>query len=132
MLKRLLRHVLFLIVAAALMGGTVSGAVPAAHAATGHAATAQAEMVAAMPCGMAMTDGKMADARMVGTKPGAPCKGMTKDCVDQMGCIAVTALPAPFLIHETAVRYSAVDYWVSLARLDSLDLVPEPLPPRTI
>jgi len=125
---KLLRHVLFLIVAAALLGGTVSGAAPV---------PAYADMAAGMPCSMAMSDSKSADTKMAdtkpaNTKPGAPCQGMTKDCIDQMGCIAVTALPAHFLIHDSAVRYSSVDYRVSPARLDSLDLVPEPLPPRTI
>ncbi|HZX82576.1 MAG TPA: hypothetical protein VFF19_03345 [Reyranella sp.] len=137
---KLLRHVLFLIVAAALLGGTVSGAAPVpAYAA---AATTHAEMAAGLPCSMAMSDSKSADTKMAdtkpantkpaNTKPGAPCQGMTKDCIDQMGCIAVTALPAHFLIHDSTVRYSSVDYRVSPARLDSLDLVPEPLPPRTI
>jgi len=128
---KILRHVLFLIVAAALLGGTVFGAAPT------YAATTHMEMAAGMPCGMAMSDSKMSDSKMADTKmvsgkPAAPCKGMTADCLDQMGCIAVTALPAPFLIHESTVRYRSVDYWVSLSKLDSLDLVPEPLPPRTI
>ncbi len=62
--------------------------------------------------------------------PQVPCKGMTSDCIKQMGCVAVTALPAHFLSHESIVQYSAIEYWSSMSELAGLDHEPEPLPPR--
>ncbi|MDB5363174.1 MAG: hypothetical protein JWO51_4471, partial [Rhodospirillales bacterium] len=63
--------------------------------------------------------------------PMTPCKGMTADCIKQMGCVTVAALPVPFITHESAVQYGAIDYWASHPKLVSLDHEPEPLPPRT-
>ena len=79
------------------------------------------------PCDMAMPMSASGDA----PTPMAPCKGLTADCIKQMGCVTAIGLPAHFLTHETAVQYATVAYWSPLTRLVSLDLQPEPQPPRT-
>jgi len=119
-MNRLLRHLLLLLVAFALVGGTTS---ELAHAAAYSPVAAMAEM----PCDMAMPTSASGD----GSAPMAPCKGMTADCIKQMGCVTVQALPAHFSAHESAVEYGAVDYWASHGELVSLDHEPEPIPPRT-
>ncbi|HLZ66547.1 MAG TPA: hypothetical protein VKQ29_09965 [Aliidongia sp.] len=117
---RLLRHLLLLLVAFAIIGGTTSELARAA-------AYGPVAAMADMPCDMAMpTSASGGDAT-----PMAPCKGMTADCIKQMGCVTVQALPAHFISHETAVQYSTVDYWASFSKLVSLAPEPEPLPPRT-
>jgi hypothetical protein len=119
-MTRLLRHLLLLLLAFALVGGTTSELARAA-------AYGPVAAMADMPCDMTMpTSASGSDAT-----PVAPCKGMTADCIKQMGCVTVQALPVPFMTHETAVQYSAVDYWASFSKLVSLALEPEPLPPRT-
>jgi len=65
------------------------------------------------------------------TSPIMPCKGMTPGCVKMMGCAAVSALPAHFMIFASPARYGAIDYWTSPSALAGLDLAPELLPPRT-
>jgi hypothetical protein len=117
---RLFRHLLLLLVAFAIIGGTPSELARA----TGYGPVAA---MTDMPCDMTMpTSASGGDAT-----PTAPCKGMTADCIKQMGCVTVAGLPAHFLIHESAVQYSAIDYWASFSKLVSLDPEPEPLPPRT-
>jgi hypothetical protein len=116
---RVLRHILLLLVAFAVVGGTTSEFARAAQYST--------VMVAAgMPCDMAMPASASGD-----TKPMAPCKGMTPDCIKQMGCLTVTGLPAHFLTYESTVQYSAINYWTATSELAGLDHEPEPLPPRT-
>ncbi len=113
------RRILLLLVAFAIIGGTTSeggtfGGIWRPHGHGGHAV-------------------RHGDAASIAgdTKP-MPCKGMTADCIKQMGCVTATALPAPFLTHASTVRYSAVDYWTPVIRLAGLIHEPEPLPPRTI
>ena len=117
---RLFRHVLLLLVAVAVIGGTTS---ELARAAKYGPVAAMADM----PCDMTMPSAMSGD----DAKPMAPCKGMTPDCIKQMGCVTVQALPAHFSAHESAVEYGAVDYWASHGELVSLDHEPEPIPPRT-
>lgn len=94
----------------------------------GSIASANSSMVlAASPCGMEQS---MSHANDI--KPMAPCKGIKADCVNQMGCISMTAIPAHVVIFQSTVKYRAIDYQMSFSKLDSLDLTPEPLPPRTI
>ncbi len=113
------RRILLLLVAFAIIGGTTSEVARSAE-------YGGLMAMAGMPCGMAMPASIAGD-----TKP-MPRKGMTADCIKQMGCVTATALPAPFLTHASTVRYSAVDYWTPVIRLAGLIHEPEPLPPRTI
>lgn len=119
-MSRIFRHLLLLLVAFALVGGTASELARAAE-------YGPVAAMADMPCDMATP----ASASDGDATPMAPCKGMTADCIKQMGCVTVQALPAHFMVHESAVRYSAIGYWTTLSKLVSLDSEPEPLPPRT-
>jgi hypothetical protein len=116
---RLLRHILLLLVAFAIVSGTTSELARSAQ-------YGSILVTAGMPCDMAMPTSASGD-----TKPMAPCKGMTPDCIKAMGCVTVSALPAHFLTHESTIQYSTIDYWTSFSKLISLDHEPEPLPPRT-
>ena len=119
-MSRIFRHLLLLLVAFALVGGTASELARAAE-------YGPVAAMADMPCDMTMP----ASASGGDATPMAPCKGMTADCIKQMGCVTVAALPVPFTTHETVVQYGAIDYWSSHSELVSLDHEPEPLPPRT-
>ncbi len=116
----IVRHLLFVLIAFALVGGTTSE--------LAHAAQYAAPMtMAGMPCDMMMP--------AAGTdhgKPMAPCKGMTPDCIKVMGCVTDVALPARLVSHEFAVQFTTVNYWTALSRLADRVSTPEPLPPRTI
>ena len=90
-------------------------------------ATAKSTLpMADAPCHMA--------ASMVATnsKQTAPCKGLKADCVDQMGCITVNALPAQAISHHSEIEHVTVDYLVTHDGWSNVTFVPEPLPPRTI
>jgi hypothetical protein len=82
--------------------------------------------MAGMPCDMMMP---MADAGH--GKPMLPCKGLTPDCIKQMGCLVAVALPARPAGTEFAVPFSMVDYWPAWSAMAGADRTPEPLPPRT-
>jgi hypothetical protein len=83
--------------------------------------------MAGMPCGMMMS---MADAGH--GEPMVPCKGMTPDCIKQMGCIVVdVALPARLASTDVTVALSTVAYWSAWSEMAGLAREPEPFPPRT-
>jgi hypothetical protein len=64
--------------------------------------------------------------------PMAPCKGMTPDCIKQMGCCVVDyALPARLESTDLVVPLSTVAYWAAWSQMAGLSREPEPLPPRT-
>lgn len=122
-----LRHLMLLLVAFALVSGTTTGFARASQSVAPMA-------MDGMPCTMAKPApvSETMPASMSGdAKPMTPCKGMTHDCVKQMGCVAVSALPARFVVHETAVRYGVVNYPIFSAKLAGLDHQPDPFPPRT-
>jgi hypothetical protein len=114
---RIVRHALFVLIAFAIIGGGSAEFARSAQYDAGMVSTG-------VPCNL----GTSASGE---SKPMAPCKGMTSDCIKQMGCSTVSVLPARFLTHDSTVRYSAVDYWTSFSELASLERRPEPLPPRT-
>lgn len=117
-----LRHFLLVLVAFALVSGTTAEFARVAQA---------AQYVAPMtmdgvPCNMAMPMSASGD-----TKPMAPCKSMTPDCLKLMGCVTVTALPARYTTHAIVVQYGVVDYPTFSSELTGLDHRPDPFPPRT-
>lgn len=120
MMLRLARRLLAVLVVFAIIGGpSVQLAQPAVYASP--------KTMADMPCdGMA----SMADAGH-GT-PMAPCKGLTPDCIKQMGCVVDVALPARFATAGDAVTLSKVAYWSTGSEMAGVVRQPEPLPPRTI
>ncbi len=82
--------------------------------------------MAGMPCDMAMP---MADAGH--GAPMAPCKGLTPECIKQMGCVANTALPARLADDDTVFAFGPVAYWSAWFEMTGVAPQPEPLPPRT-
>lgn len=114
-----LRHFLLLLVAFALVSGTTAEFARAAQ--YGAPMTMDG-----MPCNMTMPASASGD-----TKPMAPCKGATPDCLKLMGCITVTALPAHDTTHGIVVQYGVVDYPTFSSKLTGLDHRPDPFPPRT-
>jgi hypothetical protein len=117
---RILRHVLFVLITFAIVGGTTGQFAQSAQYAT-------PMTMAGMPCDMVMP----ADGADHG-KPMAPCKGMTPDCIKVMGCVTDVALPARLISHEFAAQFTTVNYWTAVSALADLVSTPEPLPPRTI
>lgn len=115
-----LRSFLVVLIAFAFIGSTSSQ--PARSA--GYVASMA---MAGVPCDMMMSH-----AGMQGDKPVPPCKGMTSDCLKQMGCVANAALPARTMSFDIAVQSSSVDYWSLWSKLVDFVPEPEPLPPRTI
>lgn len=116
---RAFRHIVLLLVAVALIGGTTSEVAFSAQAGSGM-------VMAGMPCDMAMPATVSGD-----VMPMPSCKGMTPDCIKLMGCVTISALPAQYLAHGSTVQYGAIRYRHSEATLVGLDHEPEPLPPRT-
>lgn len=118
MLRVAYRLLLVLIVFAVIGGPTVQLAQPALSMAP--------TMMTDMPCGMAMP---VADAGH--GAPMAPCKGLTPECIKQMGCIVTVALPARLADIVTAVLFSPVAYWSARSEMIGVTREPDPLPPRT-
>lgn len=117
---RVLRQILLALVAVAFVGGTTADLARAAE--TGpFMATMDAPCCMGMPMSASGGD----------AKPMTPCKGLTADCIKQMACVTIDALPAHFTADVSAVQYAMIDYWSPLSELVSLDHQPEPQPPRT-
>lgn len=116
---RILRHILRLLIALAVVSGTTAELARAAQYVGPMA-------MAGTPCNMDMSVSPSSD-----TKPTAPCKAMTPDCIKLMGCTTAAVLPARFVTHEASVRYNTVGYWTVSSEFASLDCEPEPFPPRT-
>jgi hypothetical protein len=119
MLKAAYRILLVLIVFAVIGGPVVRLAQPPA-------ASMAPMAMADMPCDMAMP---VADAGH--GAPMAPCKGMTPECIKQMGCVANAALPIWLVDDETTFAFSLVAYWSARSEMTGMAQEPEPLPPRT-
>ena len=118
---RILRHLLFVLIAFAIVGGTTAQFAQAAERA------APMTMVG-MPCDMMMPAASVDHG-----KPMAPCKGVAPDCPKLMGCVVVAdvALPARLVSTEFTPHVSTVEYWSTLSRQTGLASTPELNPPRT-
>jgi hypothetical protein len=113
------RRFLLILIAFALVGGTTMQL----------ARSTQYEAVlvtAGVPCDMTMPAPAAEK-----TKPMMPCKGMTPDCIKQMGCVESSALPSRLNSSDFATHYSPVIYWTASSRMDGLIRKPDPFPPRT-
>lgn len=115
-----MRQILLVLIAFAFIGGTWSQLARS----TEYAAPI---VMAGMPCDVMMSHAGMPDDKSI-----PPCKGMTPDCIKQMGCISDAALPARTVSLDIAVAFSDVDYWSARRKLAEFVRKPEPLPPRTI
>lgn len=110
-----LRQLFLVLIAFAVIGGQ----------STQLARSAETMTVAGMPCDMMMphTDADH-DKQM-------PCKGLTPDCIKQMGCIVDAALPARLVAVTPIVHSGEVAYWPLQSSLADFVRDPEALPPRT-
>jgi hypothetical protein len=118
-MRQLLRQLLFALIAFAMVGGTTTQLARAA-------VSAAPMTMAGVPCDMSMPT-----AGAEHGNPMVPCKGMTPDCIKQIGCVADIGLPIRVASHESAARFSAVEYWNTWSEATGLIRAPEPLPPRT-
>ena len=115
-----LRQLLLVLIAFAFIGGTSSQLARSTE-------YASPMVMAGMPCDTMLPHSGMQD-----DKPMPPCKGMTPDCIKQMGCVTDAALPARAVNLDIAVHFSSVDYWSAWSKLADFVREPEPLPPRTV
>ena len=58
-----------------------------------------------------------------------PCKGIMLDCVKQMGCLGIPALPDRSAAVSVPVAYNAVAYWAPCPALSGQDVEPDLFPP---
>src|SRR4051794_7274919 len=92
------RFLVVLIVFAIVGGPTVHVAQPAEYAAP--------ITMADIPCD------QMVPATDTGPgTPMIPCKGLTPDCLKQMGCVADVALPTRSVALGAVLAYAEVSYW---------------------
>lgn len=118
-MRQLLRQLLFALIAFAIVGATTTQLARAAAS------------VAPMTMGGAPCDMSMPMAGAEHGSPMVPCKGMTPDCMKQMGCVTNAGLPVRVLRHGSAAPFSAVEYWIIRSDATGFTDRPEPLPPRT-
>lgn len=58
-----------------------------------------------------------------------PCKGISLDCANQVGCISSPALPAPSTALGSPTAYGYVAYWSPLVSRAGLSIKPDLFPP---
>lgn len=110
MVVRLLRQLLAILVAVALVG----------------APTVQA--ASAVPCDamhMAAADHQASSGK---ARAPAPCK-TTPACVDALGCVSIASLPAPAISAPGPLTWTPVAYWVGADAREGLSVKPALDPP---
>jgi hypothetical protein len=119
-----LRRLLIVLSGVAFLAGAAVQAMPSARlmaAACGDAAlTATNDCCAKMALKARATRAPMKQ---------VPCKGISLDCANQLGCISSQALPAPSTALGSPTTYGYVVYWPSLAWRAGLSLKPDLFPP---
>jgi hypothetical protein len=58
-----------------------------------------------------------------------PCKGNMLDCVKQMGCLGIPALPDRSAAVSVPIAYSIVAYWAPCPALSGQNVKPDLFPP---
>jgi hypothetical protein len=116
------RRLLIVVTGLAFLGGATLQIMPVAEAQTmpSSGTTTQTQL----PCDpmVAMTQAANPAGGTV------PCRGITPDCIKQMGCIGVAnLLPAEGL--ATPIVYAAIIYWPVRQLLDGVAHEPDLLPP---
>jgi hypothetical protein len=61
-----------------------------------------------------------------------PCKGISLDCANQLGCIYSQALPTPLTALGSPTTYRCVAYWPPLASGTGLSVKPNLFPPISL
>jgi hypothetical protein len=62
-------------------------------------------------------------------QPAPPCKGMTPDCIDSMGCLVSSVVPVAPLAASLPFQWGAVSYFSLFAVLTGVSIKPEHSPP---
>ena len=120
---RFLHQLLIAITVFAFLGGATLQALPVADAQV-QTSGAGIAMVAGMPCEHMDT--------LKGTGiPLLPCKGITPDCIKQMGCIGFPDLPQASVL-AAPVAYAVVDYRQFRQTSAGLSRKPDLFPPIAI
>ena len=122
-IARILRGLLVAVTILAFLGGTTVQAMPLL---TASGVPAGIAAKAGVPCGHMAGMGQSGSAI-----PGhdIPCKGITSDCVKQMGCIGVPSLPIRADVIAMPVSYVTITYWSPQPTLGGLSLEPDLFPP---
>jgi hypothetical protein len=78
----------------------------------------------------AADDMNMADCMKAGHANQVPCKGMTPECIDLMGCVVATGVPvSPPASAATSLRWVRVTYMLARQTLRGGSVEPEIFPP---
>ncbi|MEI9914844.1 MAG: hypothetical protein WDN29_02430 [Methylovirgula sp.] len=119
LMLRILRHILLVLVAITLVGGAAAESARAAS-------HGPMMLMNGIPCDMQMPASDLDH-----SKPMAPCKGLTHDCLNMAGCATINALPAQFVLQEFPAFQRVRAVWADVFDRASLYHQPELLPPRT-
>lgn len=117
---RLLHRLLVALTAFAFFGGGILQAMPVENGQGSHT------MQVGMPCDQ-MTG--MMQSPKSGTE--MPCKGITPECIKQMGCIGFPSLPATHQL-STSVTYAVVSYHLLQQSVQGVSPEPDLFPPIAI
>ncbi len=83
-----------------------------------------------VPSSMALTDmGVRADMAGGRAQPLTPCADKMPNCVDNLGCLTVPALPTAAVSPAIPFRWTSVAYQFATAALSELSIKPELSPP---
>lgn len=127
MVAKVLKGLLLVLIAAAFLGG------PAVQAMSLARATQQIAADNAMTKASDCERMGMAEQTKATADKSEPCKSITPDCIQKMGCFASSASLAPALhglsvpVAQSGLRYSLS----SLLRVGE-SLSPDPFPPKTL
>lgn len=121
MVWRVLQKLVVVFAVFAFLGGTTVQAMPLA---SGPVAGVAATL--GLPCGPMPA----VQANQAAPPHAPPCKGITPDCLKQMGCVGIASLPARPNLAVTAVSY-AITYWPAQSGQGGLSPEPDVLPPIT-
>jgi len=122
-IARILRGLLVAVTVFAFLGGTTVQAMPVL---TANGVPAGMAAKASVPCDHMTAMGQPGSA-----VPGhdSPCKGITPECVKQMGCIGVPSVPIRVDALAAPISYVMIIYWSPQPTLGGLSLEPDLFPP---
>jgi hypothetical protein len=123
MMLLFVHRLLSLVTALAFLGGATLQAMPMAD--IQEMQPRAGAMQVDLPCDQ-MT--AMAQASKPAGDP-LPCKGLTLDCIKQMGCVGVPSLLPSADVLATSVVYAAIIYWPARPQLDGVSREPDLFPP---
>jgi hypothetical protein len=121
---RILRRLLIVLTGLSFLVGAAVHAMPSARLMVSDCGDARQTVTGDCCAKMAMKDHAM-PAPMKQT----PCKGISLNCANQLGCISSSALPAPSIALGFPTAYGRVAYWLPLASRAGQSVKPGLFPP---